>query len=77
MPTEVCRGTLNRKKDQAIVEEELYDLKNWSEKNKMQFNSMKRKATNWANTENCCCELAAAGNDRGEGSRFISPSYEN
>lgn len=41
----------------------------------MKFNSM--KARDWANTKNFRCELAAAGNDRGEGSRFISLSPEN
>lgn len=76
-PTEVCTGTLNRKKDQAIIEEKPDDLKNCSEKTKMKFNSTKCKARDWANTEKFCCELAAAGNDRGGGSRFISPSNEN
>jgi len=59
------------------LEEATDDLKNWSEQTKMKFNSMKCKASDRANTENFCCELAAAGNDRGEGSRFISPSHEN
>lgn len=56
-PSEVCRGTLNGKKNHAIIEEEPDDLKNWSQKNKMKFSSMKCKARDWANIEDFCCEL--------------------
>lgn len=68
--------SIERKKDQTIIEEELDDLKNWSEKAKMKFSSVKYKARDWVNTENFCCELAAPGNDGGEESRGISSSHE-
>lgn len=75
-----AKGPFTGKKDEAIIEEELDDLKNSSQKtkmNEMHSPCMKCKAMDRANTGNFGCELSAAGNDRGEGSTFISPSHEN